>query len=81
MPNLEQNKQTINIVFEVGPVTQFIIVQILLVTLKLTNFLNWSWTKVFIPLWIVLLIISSAAVLGLLYWATSTFIFQRKRDI
>jgi hypothetical protein len=68
----------LQVIFELGPVTTIVLIQMLFVTLKLMNHIDWQWEFVFLPLWIILLIISGTAILGLLYWVTSNFIFRRK---
>jgi len=78
--NKDESKNIkIQLIFELGPVTTVILVQLMLVLLKITNYLpTWSWPTVFIPIWIVLLIICGTVILGFLYWVATTFILRRK---
>ena len=78
MSKIPDTTTKLQVIFELGPVTTIVLIQMLFVTLKLMNHIGWQWQFVFLPLWIVLLIITGTAILGLLYWVTSNFILRRK---
>jgi len=80
MPKNLEGTQKIQVVFELGPVTTIVLIQLLLVILKLTQTVAWTWMQIFIPLWVILLIIVGSMLIGSVYWVTSNFILGRKKE-
>ena len=70
MIDTKDTKSDFRVTFELGPATMIFILQLLLVTLKLTGHVAWKWVAVFSPLLILLVIIT----VTILLWMAKTVV-------